>query len=143
MKYNFFYLINICNSMIEILLFIAGSLNLISKGEITLSKTGQCSHFRITILFITFFISPITNLYSINTVILKNSDSLQITVNGQNIQALKMKTETGVILNMSKKKILKVLYKELTKQEIEQIRIKKEEKIKLNSEKEIEIRKIA
>ncbi|PJE00287.1 MAG: hypothetical protein CK427_14475, partial [Leptospira sp.] len=98
-----------------------------------------------TILFITFFISPITNLYSINTVILKNSDSLQITVNGQNIQALKMKTETGVILNMSKKKILKVLYKELTKQEIEQIRIKKEEKIKLNSEKEIEIeiRKIA
>ncbi|MCZ8238490.1 MAG: hypothetical protein O9346_08410 [Leptospiraceae bacterium] len=107
--------------MIEILLFIAGSLNLISKGDITLSKTGQYYHFRITIISIAFFISPITNLYSINTVILKNSDSLQITVNGQNIQALKMKTETGVILNMPKKKILKVLYKEITKQEIEQI----------------------
>lgn len=143
MKYNFFYLIRICNSFINLIFLIAESLKFISKGGIILSKTGHCYQFRIMIISIAFFISPISNLYSINTVILKNSDSLQGIVIGQNLDTLKLKTETGVILNIPKKKILKVLYKEITKKEIEQIRFKEEEKLRINSEKEKEIRKLA
>jgi hypothetical protein len=75
---------------------------------------------------------------TLNTVILKKGDVIVGQVVGQNSDRIQVKSDSGKVLEIPKKNILKVLYKEITKKEEEAILKKEEEKIKEKYKKEEE-----
>jgi len=92
------------------------------------------------ILILVFFTSPILSL---NIVILRTAVSLRGNVIGQNADSIKLKTEEGETIEIPKKKVLKVLYKEITAKEIDEIRKKEEERLRVLQEKEREKQRLA
>lgn len=93
------------------------------------------NHSNLLFLALSLYSIPILSL---NTIILRNSGSIRGTVIGQNAESIQLKTEEGGTLNIPKKKVLKVLYKEITTREVDDIRKKEEEKFKIQQLKENE-----
>ncbi|XDD45594.1 cell envelope integrity protein TolA [Leptospira sp. WS39.C2] len=82
--------------------------------------------------FILIFVFPI---FAINTVILKNGKTIKGKVTDQNEKGLSVQTNEGS-QTIPKSQILKVIYKDVSEQEAEKIRIAEEKKIKDKEEKE-------
>ncbi|TGK52503.1 LA_0442/LA_0875 N-terminal domain-containing protein [Leptospira bouyouniensis] len=74
-------------------------------------------------------------LFAINTVILKNGKTIKGKVTDQNEKGLTVQTSEGS-QNISKSQILKVIYKDVSDQEAEKIRLAEEKKLKDKEEKE-------
>ncbi|MCW7487490.1 LA_0442/LA_0875 N-terminal domain-containing protein [Leptospira meyeri] len=74
-------------------------------------------------------------LFAVNTVILKNGKTLKGKVTDQNERGLTVQTAEGS-QTISKSQILKVVYKDVSEQEAEKIRIAEEKKLKEKEEKE-------
>ncbi|MCW7463431.1 LA_0442/LA_0875 N-terminal domain-containing protein [Leptospira limi] len=87
-----------------------------------------------TLLFILIvaFAFPV---FAINTVILKNGKTLKGKVTDQNEKGLTIQTSDG-IQTITKFQILKVVYKDVSEQEAEKIRIAEEKKLREKEEKE-------
>ncbi|EOQ98473.1 hypothetical protein LEP1GSC195_0354 [Leptospira wolbachii serovar Codice str. CDC] len=74
-------------------------------------------------------------LLAVNTVILKNGKTLKGKVTDQNERGLTVQTADGQ-QTISKSQILKVIYKDVTEQEAEKIRIAEEKKLREKEEKD-------
>ncbi|TGM32308.1 LA_0442/LA_0875 N-terminal domain-containing protein [Leptospira biflexa] len=74
-------------------------------------------------------------LFAINTVILKNGKTIKGKVTNQNEKGLTVQTNEGN-QTIPKSQILKVIYKDVSDQEAEKIRIAEEKKLKEKEEKE-------
>ncbi|MDF3818837.1 hypothetical protein P3G55_02940 [Leptospira sp. 96542] len=85
-------------------------------------------------IFVLFILA--TQVFAINTVILKNGTNVKGTVIGQDDKGLTIKSADGTNQTYSKNQILKVIYKDLSEQEAASIRIAEEKKIKEKEEKE-------
>ncbi|PJZ83745.1 LA_0442/LA_0875 N-terminal domain-containing protein [Leptospira harrisiae] len=86
-------------------------------------------------LFIIFLYLITFPLLAINTVILKNGKTLKGKVTNQNEQGLTLQTTEGP-QTVTKSQILKVIYKDVSDQEAEKIRIAEEKKLREKEEKE-------
>ncbi|TGK95323.1 hypothetical protein EHQ30_01405 [Leptospira brenneri] len=86
----------------------------------------------LSLLLIILFSFPIL---AINTVILKNGKTLKGKVTDQNERGLTVQTAEGP-QTISKSQILKVVYKDISEQEAEKVRIAEEKKLKEKEEKE-------
>lgn len=87
------------------------------------------------ILFLSLLILLSFPLLAVNTVILKNGKTLKGKVTDQNERGLTVQTAEGA-QTISKSQILKVIYKDVSDQEAEKIRIAEEKKLKEKEEKE-------
>ncbi|MCW7503263.1 LA_0442/LA_0875 N-terminal domain-containing protein [Leptospira paudalimensis] len=74
-------------------------------------------------------------VFAINTVILKNGKTIKGKVTDQNERGLTIQTSDG-IQTLTKFQILKVVYKDVSEQEAEKIRIAEEKKLRDKEEKE-------
>ncbi|TGL88539.1 hypothetical protein EHQ68_07810 [Leptospira congkakensis] len=86
-------------------------------------------------LFLSLLILLSFPLLAVNTVILKNGKTLKGKVTDQNERGLTVQTPEGP-QTISKSQILKVVYKDVSEQEAEKIRIAEEKKLKAKEEKE-------
>nr|WP_246834147.1 hypothetical protein [Leptospira bourretii] len=86
-------------------------------------------------LLIIFLCLVTLPLFAVNTVILKNGKTLKGKVTDQNERGLTVQTAEGS-QTVSKSQILKVIYKDVSEQEAEKIRIAEEKKLREKEEKE-------
>ncbi|TGM57972.1 LA_0442/LA_0875 N-terminal domain-containing protein [Leptospira adleri] len=89
-----------------------------------LKKNTYCS---ILILFL-FFVSQ--SLWSAQTILLKNGTSLKGDVTGQNEKNITIRLADGSVKTISKKSILKVVYRDVNEEEAKRIRQEEEKKLK-------------
>lgn len=89
-------------------------------------KNKTASSFRSILILIVFFSLP---LWSAQTILLKNGTSLKGDVTGQNEKTITVRTGDGV-QTISKRSILKVIYKEVNEDEVKRIRQEEETKIR-------------
>lgn len=125
----------ICNILPKFIIYNSNDMILINLTESILQKS-RLFH-GILILFL--FLLPI-NVYSSQTILLKNGRTISGTILEHNEKKLTIKLENGNSETIEKKKILKVVYKELSKDEERKIRISEEQNLleaKLNLGKEI------
>lgn len=87
------------------------------------------------IALILFLLTLTSSLFPINTVILKNGKTIKGKVVDQNEKGLTVQTSEGN-QTITKAQILKVIYKDLSDQEAEKIRIAEEKKLREKEEKE-------
>ncbi|TGL71961.1 hypothetical protein EHQ67_02280 [Leptospira kmetyi] len=89
-------------------------------------KNRTASSFRSILILLVFFSVP---LWSAQTILLKNGSSIKGDVTGQNEKTLTVRTENGV-QTISKRSILKVIYKDVNEEEAKRIRQEEENKIR-------------
>ncbi|MCT8334651.1 hypothetical protein NUH30_13285 [Leptospira sp. 85282-16] len=87
-----------------------------------------------TIIFLTFFFFP---LNAVQTILLKQGKSIKGIVTNQNVDSVEVDTQNGKHMVISKKSVLKIIYKDIAESEEEIIRKEEEEKRKLEKEKAI------
>jgi len=87
------------------------------------------------LLFFLFITTPIA-LFAVNTVILKNGTNIKGLVSGQNDRGLTVKLANGTTQEIPKSQILKVIYKDLSEQEAQKVRVEEEKKLKAKEEAE-------
>ncbi|WP_406600491.1 LA_0442/LA_0875 N-terminal domain-containing protein [Leptospira sanjuanensis] len=90
-------------------------------------KRFTTSSFRSILIFSLFFSMP---LWSAQTILLKDGTSLKGEVTGQNEKAITVRTADGGVRTISKRSILKVIYKEVNEDEAKRIRQEEETKIR-------------
>lgn len=89
-------------------------------------KNKTASSFRSILILLVFFSVPI---WSAQTILLKNGSSIKGDVTGQNEKTLTVRTADGV-QTISKRSILKVIYKDVNEEEAKRIRQEEETKIR-------------
>ncbi|TGN07185.1 LA_0442/LA_0875 N-terminal domain-containing protein [Leptospira ilyithenensis] len=88
------------------------------------------------LLLLILFIAIPTSVFAVNTVILKNGTNIKGLVSGQDDKGLTVKLANGNTQVIPKSQILKVIYKDLSEQEAQKIRLEEEKKLKAKEEAE-------
>lgn len=89
----------------------------------------------LTFLILFFFL--FLPLHAVQTILLKQGKSVKGIITNQNVENVEIDTQDGKHMVISKKSVLKILYKDLAEAEEEKIRKEEEEKRKLEKEKAI------
>jgi|GEM_PF-1740766 hypothetical protein len=87
-------------------------------------------------IFIILILLSSTSLYAENTVILKNGTNVKGKVIDQDDKNLTIKSTDGSFQKIQKGQILKVIYKDLSEQEAQKIRLEEEKKLKAKEDAE-------
>lgn len=87
---------------------------------------------KLTLLILVYFL--LLPLQAVQTILLKEGKSIKGIVTNQNVDSVEIDTQNGKHMVISKKSVLKIIYKDLA--EAEEERIRKEEEEKRNQEKE-------
>ncbi|WP_425269697.1 LA_0442/LA_0875 N-terminal domain-containing protein [Leptospira yasudae] len=90
-------------------------------------KRFTTSSFRSILILCLFFSMP---LWSAQTILLKNGTSLKGEVTGQNEKAITVRSADGGVQTISKRSILKVIYRDVNEDEAKRIRQEEETKIR-------------
>ncbi|TGN14254.1 LA_0442/LA_0875 N-terminal domain-containing protein [Leptospira ilyithenensis] len=88
--------------------------------------------YRFLLLFVGLFLSSLP-LIAINTILLKNGKSIKGIVSSQNLDSVEINRADGKHVIVSKKSVLKIIYKDLAEEE--EAKIRKEEQTKRDLEK--------
>ncbi|MCG6144451.1 LA_0442/LA_0875 N-terminal domain-containing protein [Leptospira bandrabouensis] len=86
------------------------------------------------IVFLSFFIFPLS---AVQTILLKQGKSIKGIVTNQNVDSVEVDTQNGKHMVISKKTVLKIIYKDIAESEEEIIRKEEEEKRRIEKEKAI------
>ncbi|EMY69050.1 hypothetical protein EHQ95_15630 [Leptospira vanthielii] len=89
---------------------------------------------KLTLIILLYFISP---LGAVQTILLKQGKSIKGIVTNQNVDSVEVDTQNGKHMVISKKSVLKIIYKDIAESEEETIRKEEEEKRKNEKEKAI------
>ncbi|TGM16702.1 hypothetical protein EHQ82_16945 [Leptospira selangorensis] len=90
---------------------------------------------KLTSLILVFFL--FFPLYAVQTILLKQGKSIKGSITNQNVDSVEIDTQDGKHMVISKKSVLKIIYKDLAEAEEERIRKEEEEKRKQEKEKAI------
>ncbi|TGK81427.1 hypothetical protein EHQ24_08900 [Leptospira noumeaensis] len=88
----------------------------------------------LTLIILLFFIYPLS---AVQTILLKQGKSIKGIVTNQNVDSVEVDTQNGKHMVISKKTVLKIIYKDIAESEEEIIRKEEEEKRKSEKEKAI------
>ncbi|TGL85539.1 hypothetical protein EHQ68_17185 [Leptospira congkakensis] len=89
---------------------------------------------KLTLIILLFFIFPLS---AVQTILLKQGKSIKGIVTNQNVDSVEVDTQNGKHMVISKKTVLKIIYKDIAESEEENIRKEEEEKRKSEKEKAI------
>ncbi|PNV72096.1 LA_0442/LA_0875 N-terminal domain-containing protein [Leptospira inadai] len=78
---------------------------------------------------LTFALIYSSHLFAVQSILLRNGNTIKGEVITQNEKTIQVRSEDGKIVSVSKRSILKVIYKEVTKDEEKKIRQEEEKKI--------------
>ncbi|TGL51404.1 hypothetical protein EHQ59_10920 [Leptospira kemamanensis] len=92
-------------------------------------------NYKLTFLILTLFL--IFPLQAVQTILLKQGKSIKGIVTNQNVDSVEVDTQNGKHMVISKKSVLKIIYKDIAEAEEEKIRKEEEEKRKQEKEKAI------